>query len=66
VASESVRAHLAETVQVTHSAFVDPTGYIQLLKLIHSSPWFLSAKTKDPAEAAVWQRRVAFMDPIFN
>jgi HKD family nuclease len=65
VASESVRANLSETLQVGQSAFVDPRGYIQLLRLVHSSPWFQSGKPSDPAEAAVWQRRVAFMDAIF-
>lgn len=65
VASKSVRANLSQTLKVAHSAFIDPAGYIQLLKLVHSSPWFLSTKPEDPIEAAVWQRRVAFMDPIF-
>jgi hypothetical protein len=65
VASDSVRANLSKALNVTQSAFVDPPGYIELLKLVHSSPWFLSVKPKYAAEAAVWQRRVAFMDPIF-
>jgi hypothetical protein len=65
VSSESVRANLSETLQVAQSAFIDPRGYIRLLKLIHLSPWFLSTKPKEPAEAAVWRRRAALMDPIF-
>lgn len=65
VASGSVRANLSETLGVAQSAFIDPAGYIQLLKLVHSSPWFLSKEPKDPSEAAVWRRRVAFVDSIF-
>jgi hypothetical protein len=65
VASPSLRANLSKTLKVAESAFIEPAGYIRLLQLLHSAPWFLSAKPNDPTEAAVWQRRVAFMDPIF-
>jgi len=65
VASDSVRANLSKTLQVGQSAFNKPAGYIQLLKLIHSTHWFQASEPSEPAEAAVWRRRVAFMDPIF-
>lgn len=65
VASNSVRANLSKTLQVGQTAFIDQSGYIQLLKLVHSSPWFLSAMPSDPIEAAIWRRRLAFMDAIF-
>ena len=65
VASTSVRANLSETLRVPQSVFFNPAGYCELLKLVHSSPWFLSTQPKDRDEAKVWERRVAFMDPIF-
>jgi hypothetical protein len=65
VASGSVRSNLSEALEMAHSDFTEPADYIRLLRFVHSSPWFLSGKPKDPTEAAVWERRVAFMDPIF-
>jgi PLD-like domain len=65
VASDSVRANLSKTLGVSQTAFINPAGYIRLLQLAHASPWFLSGRPSDPAEAAVWDRRMAFMDPIF-
>jgi hypothetical protein len=65
VASTSVRRKLAKTLGLTQHTFERPDGYIQLLKLIHSSPWFRSTRPEGPREAAVWDRRVAFLDAIF-
>jgi hypothetical protein len=65
VASPSVRVNLATTLSVPQKEFERPNGYIQLIKLIHDSPWFNSSKPPDKEEAAVWNRRVAFMDVIF-
>ena len=65
VSSEAVRRELAKTLKVPMRRFEDVEGYIRLLKLLHSSPWFKSPKPHDEEEAAVWRRRVAFMDGIF-
>ena len=65
VSSESFRRELAKTLLVPKTLFEDPKGYIQLIKLLHSSPWFNSPRPQDQGEAAVWARRVAFMDGVF-
>ena len=65
VSSDSFRRELAKVLSVAKSSFEEPEGYIQLIKLLHSSPWFNSPRPQDPDEAAVWEGRVAFMDGIF-
>lgn len=65
VASVSVRTNLSATLGVRQSLFEDSDGYVQLIRLIHSSPWFNSRKPSNQSEAKVWDRRVAFMDAIF-
>jgi len=65
VSSTSLRRQLAKTLKVSMARFEEVEGYIALIKLLHSSPWFNSPKPIDKAEAAVWERRVAFMDGIF-
>jgi hypothetical protein len=65
VSSKSVRRELAKTLKAPTRCFEEVEGYIRLLKLLHSSPWFNSPRPLDNDEAAVWERRVAFMDGIF-
>lgn len=65
VASVSVRQNLSATLGVPQSRFDGPEGYIQLTKLIHSSPWFNSGKPEPKEQAAIWRRRAAFLDAIF-
>lgn len=65
VASISVRTNLSATLGVRQSLFEDPEGYVQLIRLIHSSPWFNSRRPTNAIEARVWERRAAFMDAIF-
>lgn len=65
VASDSVRNNLSKTLKLPKILFQRPDGYIQLLTLIHASPWFNSPKPTGRAEAEVWGARVAFMDAIF-
>jgi len=64
VASDSVRRHLSEMLCLPQTRFNSVEGYIQLTKLIHSSPWFISKEPKQKAEAAIWNRRVAFLDAV--
>jgi len=65
VASISVRENLSKTLSLPQSRFESVDGYIQLLQLIHASPWFNSSKPIEKNEREIWQRRVAFMDAIF-
>ena len=65
VASPSFRRNLSRTLHIPQSLFVRPEGYLRLIKLIHSSPWFNSPRPRPHEETAVWKRRVAFLDAIF-
>jgi hypothetical protein len=65
VASPTFRKNLSRTLKIQQSLFVRPEGYLQLIELIHNSPWFNSSKPRRREEAAVWNRRVAFLDAIF-
>jgi hypothetical protein len=65
VASVSVRKNLSRTLGVAPSLFEKPEGYVQLIRLVHESPWFNSKPPSDRRESTVWGRRVAFMDAIF-
>jgi len=65
VSSTPLRKELAKTLNVPTRRFEEINGYIALIKLLHSSPWFNSPKPRHNVQAAVWERRVAFMDGIF-
>ena len=65
VSSTPLRKELAKTLDVPMRRFEEIDGYVALIRLLHSSPWFNSPKPLLNAEAAVWERRVAFMDGIF-
>lgn len=65
VAANSVRQNLSQTLDVPQSRFNGSEGYIQLIKLIHSSPWYNSEQPKNKKQFAVWKRRSAFLDAIF-
>ena len=65
VASTSLRNNLAETLGIPRNHFETPEGYIKLIELIHSSPWFKSIEPNNKKEVLYWKTRVAFMDAIF-
>jgi HKD family nuclease len=65
VSSPSVRDELAKTLRVAKASFERPEGYVKLIKLLHSSPWFNASMPQDSTEASAWARRVALMDAIF-
>jgi len=65
VASPSVRENLSKTLQKPKSHFETVEGYIGLLELIHSCPWYNSTKPSVEGETKIWDRRAAFMDAIF-
>lgn len=64
VSSTNVRKNLAETLNKSYSFFETVEGYITLIKLIHSSPWFNSPKPSTPFEKDIWKKRVALIDVI--
>jgi hypothetical protein len=65
VASPSVRENLSKTLQMPKSHFETVEGYICLLELIHSCPWYNSSKPIEKNQTKIWDRRAAFMDAIF-
>ena len=65
VASTSVRTNLSKVLKSPQSSFVEVEGYVNLIRLIHASPWFNSPRPKTKEEMTIWTRRVAFMDAIF-
>lgn len=64
VSSNYVRKNLAESLHVSQASFTTPEGYIKLIKMIHSSPWFNSPKPKKNDEIRYWNNRVALLDGI--
>jgi PLD-like domain len=65
IASIPVRTNLSKTLGFPQTSFERPAGYIELLKLLHASPWFQSPAPTEETEREVWLRRVAFLDAIF-
>ena len=65
VSADSVREKLSIVLGLPQNHFQRSDGYIRLLQLVYGSPWFRSKRPTDPIEAAVWDRRVAFIDPIY-
>ncbi|MBV9304453.1 MAG: DUF5615 family PIN-like protein [Acidobacteriaceae bacterium] len=65
VASPSVRKNLSQALNVSRESFSSVHGYIQLMRLLHSSPWFQSPEPINESEKEVWHARAALMDTIF-
>lgn len=65
ISSDYVRESLSILLNKPKSYFESIDGYIDLLKLIHDSPWFKSPRPKNKSEEQIWLRRVAFLDVIF-
>jgi len=65
VSSLSVCSKLAELLGRPQASFGRADGYVELIQVLHESPWFNSKEPRDKSEAGVWRARVAFMDPIF-
>jgi hypothetical protein len=65
VASPSVRRNMSTTLSVPLNRFDSPDGYIQLIQLIHASPWFNSQKPSDTRARRIWKRRCALLDGVF-
>jgi hypothetical protein len=65
VSANSVRENLSGVMGMPQSHFQRSDGYIRLLQLIHKAPWFRSERPSNTMEAAIWDCRVAFIDPIY-
>jgi hypothetical protein len=65
VAAPSVRRQLSKVLEMPQSDFRTRQGYINVLRLIHASPWFQASRPKAPEAADIWKRRAAFLDAIF-
>lgn len=64
ISSIYVRDSLSVLLEKPKSYFETVDGYIDLLKLIHQSPWYNSPKPTNKAEIDTWKRRVAFLDVV--
>ncbi|WP_170133686.1 phospholipase D-like domain-containing protein [Undibacterium pigrum] len=65
VASPIVRDNMSTILEVPQKSIGNSAGYIRILKMIHSAPWFQSARPIDLDQAVIWDHRVALMDAIF-
>ena len=65
IASDPVRKGLSKAVGISKSRLSQADGYIELLNVIHESPWYNSTEPRNREQAAIWRRRVAFLDAIF-
>lgn len=65
VSAVSVRKNLCDALGISKSGLYKPDGYIKVIQLIHSSPWFNSKEPDDEAKAEIWKNRVALLDSIF-
>jgi hypothetical protein len=66
VSSKSVRQNLSKVLGIAAGRFTNPSGYSELAKLIHNSPWFNTEKPKKKKEIEIWRRRAAFIDVILH
>jgi hypothetical protein len=65
VAAPTLRANLAEVLEIPRARFAEVDGYIKLVQLLHASPWFQAPAPHSARAKYIWGRRVAFMDAIF-
>lgn len=65
VSSPQVRKNIAITLRKSEKNFEEVDGYLFLLRLIHSSPWYNSDAPSNKYEFEIWKRRVAFLDVVF-
>ncbi len=65
ISAPRVRKAIGKTLGKPEYFFQDVDGYIMLLRLIHSSPWFKSKEPLKKNEHEIWKRRAAFLDVIF-
>ena len=66
ISSDPVQRSLSAASGVSPSLLKEPDGYVQIIRLIHDSPWFNSKPPSDSAEMGIWKRRVAFIDAVLH
>lgn len=66
IASTSLRSNLSAVLGAPQSRLAEVDGYVEFIRLLHSSPWFNSRRPAANPEAYVWARRVAYLDSIFH
>jgi hypothetical protein len=64
ISAPQVRRNIANTLDKPERYFEEVEGYLMLVQLIHSSPWF-NSKAPVKNELEIWKRRVAFLDVVF-
>jgi len=63
---DGVREHLAEQLNMPKSKLNTPKGYVEVLKLLHATPWFNSPRPGRPGEEQwIWDNRVAYIDALY-
>jgi hypothetical protein len=65
ISAPSVRLSLSILLDKPQTYFMTNDGYVDLLQLIHQSPWFNATRPNSIREKEIWQRRVAFLDVVF-
>jgi hypothetical protein len=65
ISSDAVRTNMSKTLGIPKNRICSVDGYVQLIKLIHSTPWFTAQKPIDTKQESVWNRRAAYLDAIF-
>jgi hypothetical protein len=65
ISAPHVRRNIANTLDKPEKYFEEVKGYVMLVQLIHSSPWFNSEAPKKKNELEIWKRHVAFLDVVF-
>lgn len=65
ISAPHVRKNISIILGVSEKSIESVEGYLMLLRLIHSSPWFNSEAPKNKKELEIWKRRVAFLDVVF-
>ena len=65
ISAPQVRKNIANTLDKSEKYFEEVEGYLALIQLIHSSPWFNSKAPIKKNELEIWKSRVAFLDVVF-
>ena len=65
ISAPQVRKNIANTLGKSEKYFEEVDGYLMLIQLIHSSPWFNSKAPVKKNEIEIWKRREAFLDVVF-
>jgi hypothetical protein len=65
ISSPRVRKNISKLLGKSEKYLENVDGYLMLIRLIHSSPWYGSKRPSNKNELEIWKRRVAFLDVVF-